>query len=417
MKQIFTFIFLFICTNIFATSYKVLFIGNSYTYVNDLPNTLAQLATSMGDTVIVNSATAGGATLNAQFNNPNVYALIQQGNWDFIVIQAQSQEPSFPPSQVATDVLPYAKSLDSMAKALNPCAEVFYFMTWGRKNGDAANCGFYPPICTYTGMQQRLRESYLLMAQNNNSNVCPVGIAWQRVRNIDSNIVLYNADESHPSVQGTYVAACSFYSSFFHKKTDATSFVSAGILVNEAVTIQNASNFIVLDSIENWQQYGTMPFAKFIGTNGNPYSFNNLSKRHLSSSWSFGDGNFSTSNTAIVTNNYKDSTASYWATLTVSNACGKQDQFSTSIDIVGSTGIYNLNNKDFEINCANNFISINNRTEANVIIIYNINGTKIMEQKLVKGGQQIELKNNVGIIYYKIIFKNKNEITGKLQVQ
>ena len=50
-------------------------------------------------------------------------------------------------------------------------------MTWGRKNGDASNCSAYPPICTYEGMQQRLRESYMEMASANQGRVSPVGMA------------------------------------------------------------------------------------------------------------------------------------------------------------------------------------------------------------------------------------------------
>ena len=47
-------------------------------------------------------------------------------------------------------------------------------MTWGRKYGDQQNCQFYPPVCTYLGMQNRLRESYLSMSFTSNATF-PVG--------------------------------------------------------------------------------------------------------------------------------------------------------------------------------------------------------------------------------------------------
>ena len=228
-----------------AKVYRVLFIGNSYTAYNDLPNTFAQLCTSQGDSVTVNSNLLGSASFNIQSTNAATLLLLQQGNWDFVVLQGQSQEPSFSPSQVQAQTYPYAKTLDSLAKTYSPCAEVFYYMTWGRKNGDASNCANYPPICTYAGMQQRLRESYQEMALNNASSTAPVGIVWQKVRNTDTTITLYNPDESHPSVQGTYVAACTFYQSFFHKKFVATAFISAGVSTAEAATIQTACNKII----------------------------------------------------------------------------------------------------------------------------------------------------------------------------
>ena len=45
---------------------NVLFIGNSYTYANDLPGTLVQLAAAMGDQVNVDSKTNGGFTFQMQ---------------------------------------------------------------------------------------------------------------------------------------------------------------------------------------------------------------------------------------------------------------------------------------------------------------------------------------------------------------
>jgi hypothetical protein len=83
-------------------------------------------------------------------------------------------------------------------------------MTWGRENGDQDNCANYTPLCTYDGMQQRLRESYVQMADDNNAIVVPVGMAWKYVRDNYPEIDLYQSDESHPSVEGTYLAACTF---------------------------------------------------------------------------------------------------------------------------------------------------------------------------------------------------------------
>ena len=86
---------------------------------------------------------------------------INAASWDFVVLQEQSQIPSFPPSQVASDCFPYASILVDSIKSANPCAEPVFFMTWGRENGDQNNCINYPPLCTYGGMQARLRESYI----------------------------------------------------------------------------------------------------------------------------------------------------------------------------------------------------------------------------------------------------------------
>ena len=154
---------------------RVLFVGNSYTYVNNLPLILSNLFLAGGDTLEWEQSTPGGATLEGHSTNNSTLSWIAQGTWDHVVLQGQSQRPSFPPSQVANQVYPYAKILCDSIYAANPCTEPIFYMTWGRKNGDQQNCQFYPPLCTYEGMQLRLRTSYLQMAVDNNCTVAPGG--------------------------------------------------------------------------------------------------------------------------------------------------------------------------------------------------------------------------------------------------
>jgi hypothetical protein len=83
-------------TLIKAQPSSVLFIGNSYTYYNTMPETLKDIALSAGDTLYVESITKGGARFSTHANNPEVYQKLRSRNWDYVIIQGQSQEPSFP---------------------------------------------------------------------------------------------------------------------------------------------------------------------------------------------------------------------------------------------------------------------------------------------------------------------------------
>lgn len=125
-------------------------------------------------------------------------------------------------------------------------------MTWGRQNGDASNCPVYPPICTYAGMQQRLRESYLEMAVNNNCWVAPAGAAWQLVRTQNPGINLYSPDGSHPSAAGTYLVACVFYATLFQESPVGLGF-TAGLPATDAAVLQQAAAQTVLDSLSTWR--------------------------------------------------------------------------------------------------------------------------------------------------------------------
>ena len=113
IKQILILSFL-ICTGLGAQNLnkKVLFLGNSYTGVNNLPQMIANVALSVGDSLIFDSNTPGGYTLQGHSTNTTSLSKIAVGDWDFVVLQEQSQLPSFPDGQVQSSVFPFARALD-----------------------------------------------------------------------------------------------------------------------------------------------------------------------------------------------------------------------------------------------------------------------------------------------------------------
>lgn len=269
----------------------MLFIGNSYTYYNNLPSLVSNIALSFGDTVNAESSTPGGASLFGHTNNSSTLSKINQQPWDYVVLQEQSQKPSLSPSFVSSNVFPYATQLVDAIYLNNSCTEPLFYMTWGRKNGDASNCIAYPPVCTYLGMQQRLRESYLEMGVTNSASVSPVGLAWKNFMEIDSITNLYAADESHPSIYGSYLAACTFYASLFRKSPIGSTFIPNQIDTTTANLIQNVASKTVLDSLSTWNIFN----ANFtVDSSVNPFQFTNLSSNYDSLIWFFGDGNSST---------------------------------------------------------------------------------------------------------------------------
>ncbi|MFA6805827.1 MAG: hypothetical protein WCR29_00255 [Bacteroidales bacterium] len=135
-----------------AQNKRVLFIGNSYTEVNNLPSMISSLSTSMGKTLDYETHTMGGARFMTHWNSISSSGLLQKiqtGNFDFIVIQGQSQEVAFPDDQFFPKVYSYAKKLDSIIKLNSPQSKVVFYMTWGYRYGDALNCPSFPPFCTY----------------------------------------------------------------------------------------------------------------------------------------------------------------------------------------------------------------------------------------------------------------------------
>ena len=75
---------------------KILFIGNSYTFVNDLPQICVGVAASAGDVISFDSYAPGGYSLQQHALDNNTVNKIKQGDWDYVVLQEQSRRPSFP---------------------------------------------------------------------------------------------------------------------------------------------------------------------------------------------------------------------------------------------------------------------------------------------------------------------------------
>jgi hypothetical protein len=394
-----------------AKKKKVLFIGNSYTYVNNLPQVLADMALSMGDTVIYDSSAPGGYTFQNHLGNATTLAKIKSQNWDVVVLQAQSQEPSFPPAQVMSGTYPYGERLvDSVRKYL-PCANILFYMTWGRQNGDAANCAGYPPLCTYAGMQARLRESYMLFKDSFMTGVAPVGVAWKKIRASNPTINLYDPDESHPSIAGTYLAASVFYSSVFLKSSN-TSTYTAGINAMDAAAMRTTASTTVMDSVALWNLNSTTVVPQFTYTSlgNNAFAFQNTSKNATQYAWNFGSTQASPTHT--FTGN-----PPYTVKLVARNGC-KKDSVQMSIGLPAS--IADLQNDgviSLYPNPVSDVLSIRSASELKQLIVTNQLG-EIVERKtwttavlhdelplqnLKAGIYFISVETKAGTVYEKVL--------------
>ncbi len=304
---------------------------------------VSDLSSSLGDVLLFDSNTPGGQTFQNHAANPINYQKMAEQPWDYIILQGQSQEPSFPYGQVNTQTLPYAVQLADSAKAIQPCSQVNYFMTWGRQNGDPQ----WDSINTFDKMNGRLRDAYLRIADSANAAVSPVAVAWKYVRDNYPVINLYQQDGSHPSLTGSYLAACVFYSALYHKPSTGSAY-NPGIDHADALLIQQIASTIVLDSLPTWMlvhpnstlqasaSYSSIPGASLL-------SFSASANQDAPFTWYFPDMTIETG--AIIGFEYNLST--YQVMLIAEGLC---DTDTLLIDVnVAGAGLNNISDLQWKM--------------------------------------------------------------------
>lgn len=361
-------------TPIIDNSKRVLFVGNSYTYYNAMPFMLQDVAASMGDELVVQSNTIGGTSLESHYENSGTTDRIQEGNWDYVVLQDQSQRPALEDDFVATHTFAFATLLVDMVRDYSPCADLFFYQTWGRENGDAQNCPTIPEMCTYLGMDERLQLRYTQMANNNDAMLSPVGRVRREIRALHPEIDLYVDDESHPTLVGSYVSAVTFNTVIFRKDPTLITYNST---VDETVAnqIKAIVKSIVYNNFEDWNVGFYDPQATFdYEATGNTVLFTSNSTNGVTYLWDFGDGTMSVEENP---QHVYDGSGPYIVTLTVVN-CSRQ---SLTTQTMAELSVPNFTEKKINIypNPTTDIWHINApNTIINTVCVTDIMGKEIM---------------------------------------
>jgi len=196
---------------------RILFVGNSYTYYNDLPALFEKLANTNGHAVTVDSVTCGGRMLVEYLDKPDEYTehlheLSQSGAFDVCVLQEQSILP----------IVDYGKFLDGVLRLVRKLGQVsdrfILYATWGRKEG---NSKLSENGWTRESMTEQLLNAYesaretAVKAYQKQITVSPVGKYFLEVNRIEPALELFNPDMTHPSYYGSCLAALTHYVAVF----------------------------------------------------------------------------------------------------------------------------------------------------------------------------------------------------------
>lgn len=170
---------------------RVFFVGNSYTYVNDLPGHLERLSTPKGGTprIQARAFTIPGGTLQQHLELGVAMSRIRNHGFDYVVLQEHSRGFVDHPAKTEASIRALAKQVREAG------SKPLVFMTWPRRSEP--------------GFDKKMFDGYAAFAKRNKDiPVVPVGRRWWAQKQRDG---FYTPDGSHPSATGTLVAACVFH--------------------------------------------------------------------------------------------------------------------------------------------------------------------------------------------------------------
>jgi hypothetical protein len=214
-RNIFIFVSLFIFSCTFAQKkINVLYLGNSLTYFNNLPEIVKKIAACDSVEMTYRSLSQPNYALVDHWDDGLAQKEIKSGMYDFVVVQ---QGPSSQ-AEGREYLLNYGLMIDSLCDQYN--ATLVSYMVWPQKIRSMDFSGVF--------------DSYKLLADSTHGIFAPAGKAWLKVWDNYPQFMLYGEDNFHPHYRGSLLAAMTVYGSM--RKKTSLDFIDYNALKDETLT-------------------------------------------------------------------------------------------------------------------------------------------------------------------------------------
>lgn len=180
---------------------RLLFIGNSYTFTNNLGDVVAGIAESQkdGPTVTPTMAARAGTHLEWHLKNGPAMSLLQAGGWDYVILQEFSTLGGPIGKPEVGDPEPFYDSVRQFVpKILAAGAKPVLLMTWARRGAPEPEA-------------KKIFDAYEHIGRELGVKVAPAGLAWAETRRRLRTLDLHIYDASHPTEAGSYLTALVIY--------------------------------------------------------------------------------------------------------------------------------------------------------------------------------------------------------------
>lgn len=198
------------------TPIKILFIGNSSTYYNNMPFMVEGLAKADNIDCQVKSITASNYKLS-QFATPDnsynteIMNALSTEKWDFVVLQEHREV-------IMQNLEKTQTALATLKKSIDDCgAKTILYETQADRIGHDFTINGTSIYFEHNTLQYYINKNYYYLSGLQECSLAPAGLYYTRCMNTYPEISLYNTDMIHPSSEGSYLAACVLYQTIFNK--------------------------------------------------------------------------------------------------------------------------------------------------------------------------------------------------------
>lgn len=294
---------------------NILFIGNSYTHMYEMPFIFDKIARSKGKPVHVEMNTRSSATFNIHTTRTDMFEAINSRKWDYVVLQGFSRELSHPRETIDSASMPYFTQIVDSIKANHSLTNLLLYNTWGYRDGYQHR----EETDTYEKMSEMIVDGYKYLSETFDIPIVPVGQVWRKLREKHPDINLYDKDLAHPSKKGSYLAASTFFAALF--KESPLGAKTSTIRNKFATVIQQMAGDYVLANFDKYRLNQDFFKLNWSVTESGAYFLKGESNFESATklTWNFGDGNTSSEN--YVEYNYKEA-GDYNVVLTVEDTLG-----------------------------------------------------------------------------------------------
>lgn len=210
---------------------KVLFVGNSYVYMSDIPALTSRISGGTNTYILTSSSTAGGAGLSNHWNGDGglkTKQMISNEAFDYVILQERSMGTIQRPEEFHQYVKLFSKYCRKKG------AEPMLYQTWARQ---------YAP-----NTQTQISDTYKKAALDNSVILAPIGDTWWMVREKNPKVNLFLADGSHQSALGAFLVACTMVKVLTGELPEMSYFSQ----INEDISSTEISIFmdVIMDSTQ-----------------------------------------------------------------------------------------------------------------------------------------------------------------------